>query len=947
MTNSKRQIAADRVLRLNCPGFGEENHLNIGRAKPLDNYQAIIANPVSLLHLFDKGPEPTRRINQLLEEGVNQLNVPDDALIQELINESDARLEELIPFLSQGGLLVYFLCRPFVLAGPSISVDNYDWLSVYAPAQKNPPDNGSRQMSALSHGRLIEPTEEGSSTDCEFAQYFQQTGLEWNTIIRTDFLSSNYSVLAQAGAKKCISAQFWAGDNGGKVVFLPAPYSPDFDRLLMDGVNRWYNDAIDKGYIQHQEVPNIAKPDGPAFYMASTADNQDTATQKASTMQDLSKPEQDTASNENDNASLDKQEGRTAPKGALKSLFSSDAMDDDEEFGMPIPDTQAQAQQEPLPAATSNIPVRVTAEDILRSVSQEVGVDLDLGQAPPASAPEPELARINNYELKKATAEMDLSQFAETARQLVQQANQIETATRQDATPAPSMPEPAAFAPDVQQTQAEAPSAPVIPQPLTSISQPQMPKVDNYKPAFSESGNAQTSGLAPEVAQPLVSHAAPLAMPAESSQPPQTEGKTSRISDILKGLEFAKPGLSDLEAAQNENEPPVSPNFIHSDVADVAENAHIAPPSAAPAFNAAEQLVNQIEQSMSMATDKFDETQTQESIPALQLASEIIQPAYQGELLGLDMQEPEQQPEQAISVAPQSQLQEPEVAVDISSDHDLDLAAAPAPQSQPQQMAASTTDTAPMPVPQSAPMPALNMSHFEPVQPKQPQELIKKMEEFANHTHAWTSNFSFSYADGMKLEFTQMSEQVRQMQAHLSMLENKINTLESLKTRLLSSEQEGLMAAAQEVFIRLGYQVQPSRTNPNELWLSRGDQMEAIARMVRSQGAANRTEVAQLAESVISFWDEFEVEPKGILIAQTFFDKHPHERQEADFSSAVQDFSSKKHLCILSSMQLLAMFKDAETNSMSTDDMRRKLLDTNGKLLGFSLEANLQTPATV
>ena len=39
-----------------------------------------------------------------MSEGSNQLNVPDDALIQELINESDARLEELIPFLSQGGL---------------------------------------------------------------------------------------------------------------------------------------------------------------------------------------------------------------------------------------------------------------------------------------------------------------------------------------------------------------------------------------------------------------------------------------------------------------------------------------------------------------------------------------------------------------------------------------------------------------------------------------------------------------------------------------------------------------------------------------------------------------------------------------------------------------------------------------------------------------------------
>lgn len=223
-------IDKDRVLRLNCPGFGEETHLNLGRAKTLDNYQVIIANPVSLLHLFDKGPEPTRRISQLMSEGSNQLNVPDDALIQELINESDARLEELIPFLSQGGLLIYLLCRPFVLAGPTISVDNYDWLSVYAPAMKNPPENGSRQMSAVSQGRIIEPTEEGQQS--EMADYLSQPGLEWNTIIRTDFLSSNYSVMATAGSRKCIAAQFWAGDNGGKVVFLPAPYSPDFDSTL-------------------------------------------------------------------------------------------------------------------------------------------------------------------------------------------------------------------------------------------------------------------------------------------------------------------------------------------------------------------------------------------------------------------------------------------------------------------------------------------------------------------------------------------------------------------------------------------------------------------------------------------------------------------------------------------------------------------------------------------
>ena len=51
-----KSIEKDRILRLNCPGFGEESFLTSGRAKPLDYYTAIIVNPVSTLHLFDRDP---------------------------------------------------------------------------------------------------------------------------------------------------------------------------------------------------------------------------------------------------------------------------------------------------------------------------------------------------------------------------------------------------------------------------------------------------------------------------------------------------------------------------------------------------------------------------------------------------------------------------------------------------------------------------------------------------------------------------------------------------------------------------------------------------------------------------------------------------------------------------------------------------------------------------
>ncbi|MBI2811098.1 MAG: hypothetical protein HYX67_09755, partial [Candidatus Melainabacteria bacterium] len=231
-----KSIQKEQVLRLNCPGFGEESYLTIGKAKPLDNYDVIVANPVSILHLFDREPDVLKEIDGKLDEGLTSFALKNDSLLQALESDLKKRIFELVSFLERGGLLVYYLCRPFLLQGTSLSMDNYFWLESLAP--DTPVENNVRHMSAVSHGRTIEPTEQADKS--EFASYFQQSGLEWNTIIRTDFLTEGYIVLATAGPRKCIAAHLIAGDNGGRIIFLPAPYSPDFDRTLMDCVNNWY-----------------------------------------------------------------------------------------------------------------------------------------------------------------------------------------------------------------------------------------------------------------------------------------------------------------------------------------------------------------------------------------------------------------------------------------------------------------------------------------------------------------------------------------------------------------------------------------------------------------------------------------------------------------------------------------------------------------------------------
>ncbi len=1262
-----KSIDRERVLRLNCPGFGDESHLNLGRAKSLDNYQVIIANPVSLLHLFDKGPEPTRRINQLLSEGVNQLNVPDDALIQELINESDSRLEELIPFLSQGGLLVYFLCRPFVLAGPTISVDNYDWLSVYAPAVKSPPDNGSRQMSALSHGRVVETTEEGRTS--EMAEYLDQSSIEWNTIIRTDFLSSNYSVLATAAQKKCIAAQFWAGDNGGKVIFLPAPYSPDFDRVLMNCVNKWYQDAIIKGFIKDDSVPFV-----PAVEPESQSDSPPLADKVPTQTMDEARLEEIMASLASHHASStaaaeakakapaeNSEEAQSVPmppkqppKGALKGLFSSDALDpfdDDDEF-IPAPVPAPVSVAAP---ASSESPTRVTAEEILSSVSAEANKNPDAfqemepiplydpsGESQPQSAPE--VALVNNFELKKATAAMDLSQFAETARQLVQQANEIETATRDPNVVTTSNPKPkiadilkglefggdkddeleptAPEVTDVVSTPVQAEAPPPVPEyrsepsPFASEaarlmeslhsgsglneglniagSAPSAPAAaPHHQPTMAEIERAEIeaasknleSVLRPEMDaprnfletgryqltdEPVTSiskeevsvSSEPVSAPAEPEMPSISEKELIRltaereareIEEFRKSFEFLKEedeaagsyqpetlqpsdnpifagsensvlepaaapqqafantSSSELPAANsNQDQPPPPPALPEPEiyqgkaplpppVEETQERSSLrsllhtlgasrlepqasakkeepalethdslsAVPSAAShqteslagnsAAPSSEQPIEQVAEKSDLSLDQPVDRSLDK--PLDKIADKQIETIAEEQVVNSSFtpvtEEPEnrtsertetptyaaaEQPAQtsahtAASAAeifpglpPEQKM--PAMPMPVQTAPDLSTAvppqpvpatplAAPAaemqqyqqfqnpnqpPASQPpavappaapsfmsmpetpqprmEQPQAPQPDLIKQPIQQPIQQPMQEFAQHsmpEPVQQQmsqpvhahgtngdgnargmdlstlqsndqsapQPKELIKKMEEMTKTAPStWCDEFSFPFIDLLKNEHQQMAEQIRQMQTRLNSVEARIQAVDTLKVILLTGEGDALLGGTQEVLTRLGWQVQQSKSNANELWLSRGDQVEAIARIVHSSLAANRTEVAQLAESVIAFWDEHEIEPKGILIAQTWSSKHPSERSEPDFSPALQEFAGKKHLSLMSTMQLLSMYKDIELNTMPVDEMRKRMIDTSGRLLGFPLDSNVAQAAT-
>lgn len=635
-------IEKEQVLRINCPGFGESSFFSSGCARPLNQYSAIVVNPISILHLFDKDPDLLKQIEAAQLEGLTSYTCKSDKILQSVKPDLDHRINELVAFIDRGGLLIYYLCPPFLVQGGSLTLDNYYWLDVLAPDKSQ--DKNRRNISAAARGKNVEASAEGQAS--HFAVYLKQPAIEWTTLIRTEKLAEAYTVLATAGPNKCIAGKLDHG--GGQIVFLPAPYNPDFDIRLMESINLWY--------------------------------------------------------------------------GAQDRMVS--------------------------PPPSSQLP----EPEVYTAVSEPV---------PTSALAEPE-------------------------------------------TESPAAPEPVADSEF---------------------------KFEEHEFKFEE----------PEF----------------------------KFDDHIKETQYLEPGVSaEFEQSETASEPPFVPE-------------------------------SKTEDEWSVSAPAKDE---------------------------------EDQPVQAVSG-------QADVAMPLKAEVQSPEIFEPPAESQPQPVAEAKSETFEPPK-ESKPQPVAEASP-ESISPKA-KDLMEKMEEVTKSAVPdWCQQYSFSDLDGLKNDLGNLNEQVRQTQTKIQEIQKRITTLEWMKNALLALEGEDLHKACAQVLERLGWASKPAEANKEELWLQDGEWTVGIVRIVRTTSQVKRADLAQLAESVITFWGEHESEPKGILVASTWANRPPSERNEPDYTEALSDFAEKKHLCLMTTGQLLCIYRDMESGQASPDELREKILSTSGTLAGFALEPGL------
>jgi pSer/pThr/pTyr-binding forkhead associated (FHA) protein len=202
----------------------------------------------------------------------------------------------------------------------------------------------------------------------------------------------------------------------------------------------------------------------------------------------------------------------------------------------------------------------------------------------------------------------------------------------------------------------------------------------------------------------------------------------------------------------------------------------------------------------------------------------------------------------------------------------------------------------------------------------------------------WCKKYFSGELGDLGKELTELNEQVKAAQQKIQDVQSRVALTRGLRNVLLSSQGEELVEGCSKVLSLLGWDVKVSDDDKHELRLNGGEKDVCIASVVWTNTQADRTHLAQLSISQTRFWCEQGTEPKGILIVSKASDSEPEQLSAADFNSELAEYAQKKNVCLMTTLQLLSIYKEVALNKGNVDKVREKMSDSSGWLEGFTLE---------
>ncbi len=201
----------------------------------------------------------------------------------------------------------------------------------------------------------------------------------------------------------------------------------------------------------------------------------------------------------------------------------------------------------------------------------------------------------------------------------------------------------------------------------------------------------------------------------------------------------------------------------------------------------------------------------------------------------------------------------------------------------------------------------------------------------------WCKRYFSDELKHLNKELDTLNDQIKQYQDKIRKIENQAAQTKGLRNTLLTADGDDLIEACKQVLSLSGWKVTQSEEDKHEFLLEREDEKVAIARVISIKGSAERSHLGQLSISQTRFWCEKGIEPKGVLIVGRISDKSPKDRGD-DTNAEVNEYANMKNVCLMNTLQLLAIYRDLALKDGKSSELRSAIHDSKGWLKGFDLE---------
>lgn len=189
----------------------------------------------------------------------------------------------------------------------------------------------------------------------------------------------------------------------------------------------------------------------------------------------------------------------------------------------------------------------------------------------------------------------------------------------------------------------------------------------------------------------------------------------------------------------------------------------------------------------------------------------------------------------------------------------------------------------------------------------------------------------------LQSELEELNETVRMAEKKISEVEARIALTKGLRRGLLAEKGDPLVQACTEVLEVIGWNVHKSESDKQDLWLMSNEETVAIGRVVWTSSQAAFEDLGKLAMSQVAHWCQHRSEPKGIMVVNTLMNNDENPGVETQLADELDAYAQKKNVCLMTTAQLLCIFKEIELGSANKDELRASILSTTGRLPGYSL----------